>query len=700
MRTIAISVGSDGTAKPVTTGARLGYCGEHMSTNMYIKFDTLAFTYFHEVDYFRVVVDGKYSEKLTMDSTNAINFTVPSDMLVPPAVHCQIVGYHEENGEPTIISKSSVFELSVGYSQMPHSHAKTTVDAYEAALVKCENFADKAKLSSDSAALSASLSSEGAESSIAAADAAETSAVQCEIYCNNSAGHSASAASSSVESAAYADAALKSYENALKISEGINQVSNSVLGTATGASVTVNDISPIVHEPSIVCSVPSAANDSFKLTAQDISYTPLTLPYPVNHVSATLVSRLNPGWENVGINYNSLIYPLIDGVPSKNGAFTFVLQREATSELECKISGTTLTLKAYNQFFENMEYSEQVSKGAMITGFIIKDAATGEDAVIPEGVTVIGKPESHMLTLDAKVTEDAFFGQVSVEPIMLPRPVSSAEVILDSKFDSYWAQLPIDCSNSKLIPIINGTVFNNAAIATGIDKDSGCLMNLSYSITDTTLTITGTKYPQTIEQTYQVDQGSMITGFVIDGMNTGEDYEPTDSYIPEGPPEIYTMTVIIDKGTLTLVTATALDGSIQMATADENGKVYGILSVYPEMTFSASEGDVTVTYNRDLNKCLSGAMPKNTVPYTSNITVPANQMIVIDTLLGDITVTLGDGLLGYDNEWDFTVTQGQTAYNVVLPLIEWIGDVPAFEANTVTQARLFYKGEVLMGVAI
>ena len=86
------------------------------------------------------------------------------------------------------------------------------------------------------------------------------------------------------------------------------------------------------------------------------------------------------------------------------------------------------------------------------------------------------------------------------------------------------------------------------------------------------------------------------------------------------------------------------------------------------------------------------------VPYAASLTITANIMTEIAVLTGAITLTLGPPLSGYDNEWGFTLTQGATAYNVVLPVIKWAGAMPTFAANSTTQVRLFYVGSQLTGV--
>ncbi len=94
-----------------------------------------------------------------------------------------------------------------------------------------------------------------------------------------------------------------------------------------------------------------------------------------------------------------------------------------------------------------------------------------------------------------------------------------------------------------------------------------------------------------------------------------------------------------------------------------------------------------------------GLMPIIDLPYSPEIVASANQMTHISELEGDIFITLGERIEGFDNEWCFVITQGETAYNVALPEILWVLDIaPAFDAGSVTEVRLHYKGEQLEGV--
>ena len=95
---------------------------------------------------------------------------------------------------------------------------------------------------------------------------------------------------------------------------------------------------------------------------------------------------------------------------------------------------------------------------------------------------------------------------------------------------------------------------------------------------------------------------------------------------------------------------------------------------------------------------LIATFPLSDVDYAENVVAQANRMTNISTLTGNINISLGDAVSGYDNEWDFTVMQGDTAYDVALPTVNWgFGVAPSFSANTTTVCRLYYIGNTLCG---
>ena len=118
--------------------------------------------------------------------------------------------------------------------------------------------------------------------------------------------------------------------------------------------------------------------------------------------------------------------------------------------------------------------------------------------------------------------------------------------------------------------------------------------------------------------------------------------------------------------------------------------------IYDYEHMCANEVSESMTAYVD-NKLIA-TFPLSDVDYAENVVAQANRMTNISTLTGNINISLGDAVSGYDNEWDFAVTQGDNAYDVALPTVNWgFGVAPSFSANTTTVCRLYYIGNTLCG---
>lgn len=121
---------------------------------------------------------------------------------------------------------------------------------------------------------------------------------------------------------------------------------------------------------------------------------------------------------------------------------------------------------------------------------------------------------------------------------------------------------------------------------------------------------------------------------------------------------------------------------------DESGNVHEVLALKGEKGEQGVRGE----------RGYSGLVPKVSVNYAAMVEVASNTMTAIGTLTGAVDIFLGEPINGYDNEWDFTITQGETAQDVALPTIAWgLGIAPAFPPSTTTLCRLYYVGETLCG---
>ncbi len=94
----------------------------------------------------------------------------------------------------------------------------------------------------------------------------------------------------------------------------------------------------------------------------------------------------------------------------------------------------------------------------------------------------------------------------------------------------------------------------------------------------------------------------------------------------------------------------------------------------------------------------SGLVPRISCPATDIMSLDANTMTAIGALAAPVSILIADGPAGYDNEWDFSITQGELAHSVTLPAVRWgLGIAPAFAAGTTTYRRLYYIGSTLCG---
>ncbi len=231
MRKITVNLTPDGVAS-VTSDKRLGFGGEHNAVTLCFAVDGEALAHFGNAEYFRVIVDGNYSDKLYL-TENEVLYLVPQSVMNPPSVHCQLVGYIEADGEPSLIAKSSVAELTVDFSEAPVSEIGVGNDVFEKAMSLCTNAADKAKESCQNAFESANKSEQSSNAASQQAQSAKTSADVAEQH---------------------KDTAKAYSEQAKQCMEGVSGVANALKGTKTGAEVVIGDASPLSHNIKVTVS--------------------------------------------------------------------------------------------------------------------------------------------------------------------------------------------------------------------------------------------------------------------------------------------------------------------------------------------------------------------------------------------------------------------------------------------------------------
>ena len=128
MRNISVTI--DRMGKATVSEEFLGYGGEHNAVVLTVSFTEDGYQIYSQADYFRVVVDGVYSDELYI-SQNNISYTVPQEVMVPPKVHCQLIGYKVSLGEIEAIIKSQVFDFSVSASEVPFECVDSQPNVFE-----------------------------------------------------------------------------------------------------------------------------------------------------------------------------------------------------------------------------------------------------------------------------------------------------------------------------------------------------------------------------------------------------------------------------------------------------------------------------------------------------------------------------------------------------------------------------------------
>ncbi len=368
MRSIAITV--DALGAVTTDGVMLGYSGEHNAAVLSITFseDFLA------ADYYRIAVDGKYSEEIYRNE-NKLEYTVPQQFMQPPAVSCQIIGYTVQNGEPTVIVKSAVFELEVKRSEQLLLKADNEPDILEKTLETCRIAAAEAKLS----AAESETSAESSESFSQAAESAANFASSCALA-------AAKGAESAEISTAKAEAAAEQAQNAAK---NLSNVSNALISSASGQSVSVTDVSPIPHEMKISASGKGSAVTETVIEEQSVPIdgSAVATSKPVDNLTVSLESS----------GYASLC-PVLEALGEVKSAEVScggaVNRAEVTYTLNGNVlswSGTVSELTETHEVVSTEEISGSVelelSDGEQISGI----ATSGEGSIYVSAVTVVGE---------------------------------------------------------------------------------------------------------------------------------------------------------------------------------------------------------------------------------------------------------------------------------------------------------------------
>ena len=217
MRKITVDIGSFGRVLSQSESI-VGYGGEHNAVSVCFQLDGEALLQFGDAEYYRVIAEGQYSDKI-YPQDNAVNYALPQSVMVPPSIHCQLVGYAESNGELSLVAKSEVAELKIGFSEVPYEKMNKEPDILEKAVAECSNYSEQSKQNAE-------ISQNYAEASRLDANLAKVS--------------SAIASES-------ADSASRSAAMAEAVAQYPSDIANALKGSASGFEVVLSDISPREH---------------------------------------------------------------------------------------------------------------------------------------------------------------------------------------------------------------------------------------------------------------------------------------------------------------------------------------------------------------------------------------------------------------------------------------------------------------------
>lgn len=232
MRYIIIYIDDNGKVTLNTTA--LGYGGEHNAKTLSVIFTDYPNSPFNIADYFRVVINGHFSEKIYSEDEVEGSFTypIPQECVVPPSVNCQIIGYKADDNadEPSVIIKTETFSLTVECSESFKGNIGSTPDIFEKALHDCEDYA---KFTSEQVILAeqhATIAIDSAEQSNAHKKTCSELAEQANISAENAA----------------ASAEILSRQE-----KYINIIGNALQKVKSGKVVAINDTSPIEQKLSV-----------------------------------------------------------------------------------------------------------------------------------------------------------------------------------------------------------------------------------------------------------------------------------------------------------------------------------------------------------------------------------------------------------------------------------------------------------------
>lgn len=576
----------------------IGYSGEHNAVLLEVGFTEEGLSLYSTADYFRVVVDGFYSDKLFLNQNNVIQYNLPQDIMKPPKINCQLLGYKGDESELSLILKSSVFSFQVDCSEVPFQKLDKGPDYFEEALHACTTAAESAKSYSDSANNFCELAQGFANSASTSEFMAISNSKAASLQASN-----AAAAAQRAELAAE--------------SLNVDNLSNALKGNKVGSVVSLKDVSLLSHSvnvqlenedgspcvlgiQNIIEELKVGTNDSNSYNWADVA--------PDNIFRVSLPNGVD-GLKLGGLFHGIAIAPIIDGqIELGEDGETCWIDYIRDTQTYYFFAEFTIVDGVLNYNF-GISFDEDVENNVWEGDTDCYETTLGENQKITGFAIKCGNPNTSLanISVNALMNKDV--------------PVTVCGKNLFDKSKSL-----IDGINTETAIGVKATkIMEHDAIVQCLKPNIE--YTLSYEIECLSIPENATIREQAVGLMLRVKGGStivpikyklLVVGDVLNYTSTftltEEQYNSGamdilaygNAYLnAEGNKEVYPMVIFrniqIEEG----ATVTEYEQFVEPTTytADENGKLT-VPSMYPSMTvYTKNKGvNVNARYNRDINK--------------------------------------------------------------------------------------------------
>ena len=389
---------------------------------------------------------------------------------------------------------------------------------------------------------------------------------------------------------------------------------NALKGTASGATVTLKDVSPLGHEvkvkmsgetTGVVASGKTNANTVLSFKKPQTNFTIKTGAFDKWGVFY-LQSGDEEGWMT-----EPAFYPDMNEIPDNEK----IEKVSCVYEYSVGSEGAQVKVDVYDETMDNLlftgyQYGIFDLNTVEIDG--IRYSGSDDNPNEDVQVTVTGTIPVYDQT---EIIKNVEFTQKG-DTVMLNAPSDSVHMVLESG-DNFTA--------SGTIPLVDGqdltklTDFGELAITPRYGYGDGTSrVDLTYTITDKVLSWVGVENlldvpgaePMTISGSYVLESsGQKIIGFAqvygLDEDNPASEYPEYDT--------LYTKVTVYDKSTPDITLTVGGKNFIDSVTyvPEVDGTVKGVKSIYPSMSFTTNNPDVwlDIEYNRDIIKAMEEKTP-------------------------------------------------------------------------------------------